>query len=109
MVYGRMLAVEEKTRKGDPGSTPARCTRPAKPCGLPLRFDDGSASPTTPQGQHQQALITETEKELRPGLEGPMRQREPACEATLDVSGRFADEAIRHLSRLPRYIDKGEP
>ena len=79
------------------------------PVDLPLRLDDASASPTTPQGQHQQALITETEKELRPGLEGPMRQREPACEATLDVLGRFADEAIRHLSRLPRYIDKGEP
>jgi hypothetical protein len=28
---------------------------------LPLRLDDASASPTTPQGQHQQALITETE------------------------------------------------
>jgi hypothetical protein len=47
------------------------------PVDLPLRLDDARASPTTPQGQHQQALITETEKELRPGLEGPMRQREP--------------------------------
>src|ERR1700730_1844001 len=35
------------------------------PVDLPLRLDDASASPTTPQGQHQQALITETEKELR--------------------------------------------
>jgi len=27
------------------------------PVDLPLRLDDAAASPTTPQGQHQQALI----------------------------------------------------
>src|SRR3984893_1270798 len=82
-------AVNRWARATDPIQRGARGQQ--NPVDLPLRLDDASASPTTPQGQHQQALITETEKELRPGLEGPMRQREPACEATLDVSGRFAD------------------
>src|SRR3984893_3806698 len=75
---GIKTAVNRWARATDPIQRGARGQQ--NPVDLPLRLDDASASPTTPQGQHQQALITETEKELRPGLEGPMRQREPACE-----------------------------
>ena len=32
------------------------------PVDLPLRLDDASASPTTPQGQHHQALILQIRK-----------------------------------------------
>jgi hypothetical protein len=36
-------------------------------------------------------------------------RRSRKLEATLDVSGTFADEAIRLLVQIAAYIDKGEP
>jgi hypothetical protein len=73
------------------------------PVDLPLRLDDATVSPTTPQGQHQQALIYETEKELRLG-----RRTSEATGARL-VRQRSASREhspmrqYGFLSRLPRY------
>ena len=65
------------------------------PVDLPLRLDDAAASPTTPQGQHHQALILQIRKGAEARPEDQCGNGSTLGEATLDVSGTFPGEAIR--------------
>ena len=69
---GRLISNRANDRFSDPEGGAK------SPVDLPLRLDDASASPTTPQGQHPLSINFTTQKRSCGSAGGSMRQREHA-------------------------------
>src|SRR5437763_13668547 len=70
------------------------------PVDLPLRLDDASASPTTPQGQTSVSIDLGFRRGAGAGRRINCGNGSTLGEVTLDVLGTFTGEAIRFSSCL---------